>query len=328
MGQTPMKNDEIKKLHEFLGDRVKQHEHLAAYTTFKIGGPADFFYEARTSEELALAVSIGRKLHIPIFVLGGGSNILVSDKGVRGLVIRNLTSHIGIKGIKGTSQKKLVFVEADSGVPMNKLVRFTVDEGLAGLHMHLGLPGSVGGAVYMNSKWTRPEGYVGDTVYQVRLVTPTGKDTIELQSYFHFAYDSSRIQTTKDIVISVVFALLSDNRDSLWKTATESITYRRASQPQGVFSAGCMFRNLSKAEALSFSTPNHTTSAGYLVDHAGLKGVSVGEAAISTVHANFIINRGKATASDVVKLIELARETVLKQFGVRLTEEIERVGEF
>jgi UDP-N-acetylmuramate dehydrogenase len=211
---------------------------------------------------------------------------------------------------------------------MNKLVRFTVEEGLSGLHMHLGLPGSVGGALYMNSKWTHPEGYVGDAVYQVRIVNGEGDDVVVPQSYFHFAYDTSRLQTTKDIVISVVFALAAGEKDALWKIATDSITYRRSTQPQGVSSAGCTFRNLSRAEALALATPNLTTSAGYLVDHAGLKDMAVGDAVISPIHANFIVNTGKATAADVVKLIELARDRVFKQFGVRLTEEIERVGEF
>jgi UDP-N-acetylmuramate dehydrogenase len=257
---------------------------------------------------------------------------LIGGKGIRGLVIRNFTMHIGIKGVKSVTaqgqQKKIVFVEADSGVPINKLVRFTIDEGLAGLHMHLGLPGSVGGAVYMNSKWTHPDGYVGDAVYQVRLITADGQDEIKPQSYFHFAYDTSRIQTSKDVVISVVFALVADDKDSLWKIANESITYRRSTQPQGILSAGCTFRNLSHTEALTMSTPNLTTSAGYLVDHAGLKGASVGDAYISTQHANFIVNKGKATAADVVHLIEMAREAVQEKFGVTLKEEIERVGEF
>jgi UDP-N-acetylmuramate dehydrogenase len=321
--------EEFKKV---LGDRIKTDEPLARYTTFKVGGPADYFFEARSSEDLANAVSAARNLNVPVYILGGGSNILIGDKGIRGLVVRNLSSHIGIKGVKavtiGQESKKLVFVEADSGVPINKLVRFTVDEGLAGLHMHLGLPGTVGGAIYMNSKWTHPEGYVGDVVYQVRLVTQKGEDTVVPQSYFQFAYDSSRIQKTKDVVISVVFALTADDKDRLWKIATESITYRRSTQPQGVFTAGCTFRNLSRAEALTASTPNLTTSAGYLIDHAGLKNESSGDAYVSPVHANFIVNRGKATAHDVIKLIDRIEKSVQTQFNVRLSEEIERVGEF
>jgi UDP-N-acetylmuramate dehydrogenase len=180
----------------------------------------------------------------------------------------------------------------------------------------------------MNSKWTHPEGYVGDAVYQVRLITPEGEEKVVPQSYFRFAYDYSAIQQTKDTIISVVFALRADNKDALWATANESIAYRRLTQPQGILSAGCTFKNISQAEALIASTPNGTTSAGYLVDHAGLKGHTVGEAQISPIHANFIVNLGKAKASDVVELIEIARAKVKEQFGINLEEEIIRVGEF
>ena len=194
--------------------------------------------------------------------------------------------------------------------------------------MHLGLPGSVGGALYMNSKWTHPNGYVGDCVYQARIVTKTGEEKIVPQSYFHFAYDTSSLQTTDDIVISVVFALTAYDKDRLWAIANESIAHRKNTQPQGVFTAGCTFRNLSQSEAILASTPDGTMSAGRLLDHVGLKGTVVGGAMISPQHANFIVNTGKATAKDVIELIEIARAKVKEQFGITLTEEIERIGEF
>lgn len=238
-----------------------------------------------------------------------------------------------IKGMKGrvtagAAKKRLVFVEADSGMVFNSLVRFTVEEGLAGLEMHLGLPGSVGGAIFMNSKWTHPPGFVGDAVYQAELLTEDNTRVTVPNSYFHFGYDSSSIQKTKDILLKVIFALGADNKDRLWEIANKSIEYRRQTQPQGVKTAGCAFKNISEAEARAVSTPNLTTSAGFLIDHAGLKGASVGDAEISAVHANFIINRGRATASDVVQLLERARGKVKEKFGVTLEEEIIRVGEF
>lgn len=322
----------IEELQKKLGDRVKANEPLGKYTTFKIGGPADYWFDAKTTEELVAAITAGRELHLPIFLLGGGTNILVGDKGIRGFVVRNSTRGIAMRGAKGSRVKgesqELVFVEAESGVVMNQLVRFTVEEGLAGLEMQLGLPGSVGGAMYMNSKWTHPTGYVGDVVYQAKILTPENKVKIVPQSYFQFAYDTSSIQKTKDVVISVVFALHRDDKEKLWKIANESVLYRHATQPQGVHSPGCTFRNISEAEALSVPTPNHTTSAGFLVDHAGCKGMHVGDAWVSDLHANFIINKGAATAHDVIQLIENIRAKVRAQFGVRLEEEIVRVGEF
>lgn len=315
-----------------LGDQVKVEEPLARYTTFKIGGPADYFFDAKTQQELIDAIATARKLGIPFFIVGGGTNILIGDRGIRGLVIKNSTRSIGMKGMRGSigsgNTAGMVFVEADSGVSINKLVRFTIEEGLGGLEMHLGLPGSVGGAVYMNSKWTKPEGYVGDRVYQAKILTKHMEVQTVPQAYFRFAYDYSTLQRNPDIVLSVTFALRTEETSQLWTIANASIDYRRLSQPQGVFSAGCTFKNISKAQAIKAMTPNLTTSAGFLVDNAGLKGTRVGDAEISPVHANFIINRKSATAQEVVELIEIARSAVEQKFGVRLEEEIRRVGEF
>ncbi len=321
-----------EKLKKLFGEKLKQNEPLAPFTTFKIGGPADFFYEAKTRQELMFAIVEARRAGIPFFLFGGGSNILIGDRGIRGLVIKNSTKEIRIAGIKGILKSGVshgkVYVQADSGVPFNSLVRFTIEEGLEGLQMHLGLPGTVGGAMFTNSKWMHPESYVGDTVYQATILTPKNEVKMVPKSYFHFGYDQSNIGKTGDIVLSVVFALSPEKKELLWNIANESIAYRKITQPQGVLSPGCTFQNITKAQAIAIPTPGHTTSAGFLIDHAGLKGVVIGDAQISTQHANFIINRGKATASDVVQLIERARDQVKKQFGVTLKEEIIRVGEF
>lgn len=305
---------------------------LAPFTTFKIGGPAEFFYEAGSVTELVEAVTKGRKLGFPITILGGGTNVLIGDKGIRGLVIKNNTGAITIRGMKGRyhAGRKIgsVYVEADSGVVFNKLVRFTVEEGLGGLEAHLGLPGTVGGAIFMNSKWTKPVSFIGDAVYQATILTPKNETKIVDRSFFRFAYDTSIIQKTADIVLRVVFSLTPGEKDDLWKIANQSIAYRRESQPQGVKSPGCTFRNISKSQAVVAVTPNRTTSAGFLVDHAGLKGKAIGDAQISPIHANFIVNNGHAKATDVVELIEIAKAKVKQQFGVELEEEIVRLGEF
>lgn len=319
-------------LRNIFGDKLKENEELGKYTTFKVGGPADYFINATSTDELISAVSEARMLQMPVFVLGGGTNLLIGDKGIRGMVVKNSTDKMKVVGVKGQrtaqSDTRRVYVQADSGVVMNKLVRFSAEEGLRGLEMHLGLPGTVGGAVYMNSKWTKPQGYVGDVVYQAEILTPGGDRKVVPQKYFQFAYDTSHIQTSGDIVLSVVFALERDTKDHLWAVANESIAYRRQTQPQGVKSAGCTFRNVSRSEILSRGLPPQATSAGFLVDHAGLKGLTVGDAQISPMHANFIINLGKARASDVIQLIERAKDQVKSQFGITLEEEIVRVGEF
>lgn len=325
-------NAALDQFQKLFGDRIKLNEPLSNHTTFRIGGPADIFFNAQTTEELVNSIVEARRLSLPIFILGGGTNILIGDMGIRGIVIKNNTGRIVTRGIKGSVKSGEasgdVYVEADSGVIFNRLVRFTIEEGLQGIEMHLGLPGTVGGAIYMNSKWTKPEGYVGDSVYQAEILTSDGKRTVVPKNYFQFAYDSSSIQKTNEVVLSVIFEFHSDTKERLWKIATESMTHRRNTQPQGVKSAGCIFRNISKANAITYGLPNQTTSAGFLIDHAGLKGVTQGDAQISPVHANFIINRGKAKASDVIQLIDRAKEQVKKQFNIELQEEIQRVGEF
>ncbi len=316
---------------EFPG-RLRFHEPLALYTTFKIGGEADGFIEVRTTQELVRVVTLAREREVPVTILGGGSNVLISDAGVRGLVVKNAARDIRIMGMKGlvvsgTSSGE-VFVKADAGTSVNQLVRFTIEEGLAGLEMHLGLPGSVGGAIYMNSKWTKPSAYVGDRVYQATILTPDNRVHVVPKTYFSFQYDYSKIQKTGDIVLDVLFCLSKSDKQILWKTANASIAYRRSTQPTGVRSPGCTFKNISQLQALTAPTPLHTTSAGYLIDHAGLKGMAVGGARVSTVHANFIENTGKATAKDVIQLIDLIKRTVKEKYGIELEEEIVRIGAF
>ena len=311
----------IKKLQDKFGTKIQEHVVLAPFTTFNIGGPADYFLEAHTGHDLAQAVILARQLHLPFFILGGGSNILIGDKGFRGLVIRNSTRSITMKGAKGAIsggiKTESVYVEADSGVPFNLLVRFTIDSGLQGLEMHLGLPGSVGGAIYMNSKWMDPPSYVGDVVYQARILTPTNDIRTVAKEYFR-----------GDIILSVVFELHRADKDTLWDSANKSIEHRKNTQPQGAKTAGCIFKNITPADAIIAQTPGHIASSGYLIDHAGCKDIAVGGAKVSPIHANFIVNTGNATASDVLQLIRTIQERVQKQFNVTMKEEVIRIGEF
>ena len=313
-----------------IGMCVKVNEPLASYTTFKIGGPADNFFEAKTRDEFVGAVIAARKSHISYFVLGGGSNLLISDAGFRGLVIKNATNAITIRGMKGAikngEQNGSVYVEADAGTPFNSLVRFKIEEGLAGLEMHLGLPGSVGGAIFMNSKWTKPPAYVGDVVSQVILLDITNTIVMKPKEFFHFSYGKSVIQESGEIVLGVLFELTRQSKDEIWKRANESIAYRRSTQPQGVKTAGCAFKNISQADAIAAGTPNQTRSAGFLIDHAGGKQMHVGDAAVSSVHANFIVNTGKATAHDVLQLKQMIKQKVFETFHVTLQEELVVLG--
>lgn len=327
---TDMK-DKSEELSEKFGLKVSYSVPLAPFTTLKIGGPAEYYVEPKNKKQLTDTVLIAKKLGLPITILGGGSNVLIADSGINGLVIRNQSRDITVRGVKGKvvegRQVGSVFVEADSGVIFNSFVRFTIEEGYKGIEMHLGLPGTVGGAVYMNSKWTRPTGYVGDVVYQGTIINKAGEILDVPHDYFQFGYDTSILQKTHEILLSATFQFELAPKEELWARANESIGYRRVSQPQGVATPGCTFRNISQADAMTIPTPGQTQSAGYLIDASGMKGATVGGAQISSVHANFIVNTGGATASDVRELIAKVKEAVKGKFGVDLVEEIEYLGD-
>ena len=305
---------------------IVKNELMDKYTTFKIGGPADYFVRVKTREELLEAIHEAGELGVKLFVLGGGTNILVGDKGIRAMVIRLEIDTIQLAGYSYTNA---VTLAAGAGVLVNRLVRYTLDHGLSGLENFLGQPGTVGGAVYINAHNMWKNDFFGSHIIEAELVDRAGHLTKVPQSYFRFGYDQSRIQKTKEIVVSVVVRLSKmTNVADAWNTANEVASYRQKTQPYGIGSAGCTFRNISVAQALRLDTPNATRSAGYLIDQCGLKGTRTGNAAIARDHANFIVNCGGAKATDVIQLIRLIKAKVKQRFGIVLHEEIVKVGEF
>ena len=313
--------------------KIKSGEPLAKYTTLRIGGPAEYFYVARNPDEIIKAIQTANAAKIPYYILGGGTNVLLSDKGLPGLVIRNESRSIKIikrlgKVKNGVIQVEQALVEVDTGALINQLVRFTCDEGLEGLERHLGLPGTVGGALFMNSKWTKPTAYVGDALYQAKILDKNGEVKMVERNYFNFAYDHSILQKTHEIVLTALFLLKKSDTKELWERANASMEYRKVTQPMGVATAGCTFRNIPLSDAIRIGTPNRTTSAGYLVDQVGLKDFRIGQAQFSGKHANFVINLGGATATDVKGLIEEAKRRVKEKFNVTIEPEVVLVGEF
>lgn len=323
-------NNKYKRFINILGEnKVTLNEPLDKYTSFKIGGPADIFFRAKNIKDLVLAVNSARKLSIPLFLTGGGTNILVSDNGFRGIVVKNDTTGIkilGLKGKKGTVQT--VYIEAESGVTVNRLVRFALDMGFSGIEYFLGQPGTVGGAVYINAHNMKKGVYFGDNVIEAKILDKTGEIKTVSKNYLRFDYDKSIIQDTHETVLSVVLTLKRENKELVWRRASEALDYRHKTQPAGVYSSGCTFRNILKSDAIRLATPDFTTSTGYLLDSVGLKGIKAGGAMFSQNHANFIIHHGKAKASDVLELIKLAKNKVKEKFGIDLKEEIVLVGEF
>lgn len=315
---------------------VQEHIPLASFTNWRIGGPAEYFVEVTSLSDLRDALSFAKKKNIPFVVLGGGTNVLVSDAGVRGLVIRNKMSQIRIVAYKGKLSKegdqdrKNVYIAADAGVLVNRLVRYTLDQGLSGLENFLGQPGTVGGALYINAHNMSKHDFFGDHIVEGTIISPDGSLKTVPSSYFEFGYDESTLQETKEVVVSAVVQLEQciTEKDKLWKKAEEAMLYRTSTQPKGYPTAGCTFRNISAADAKRAKIPNGITSAGFLIDACGLKGTQIGNAIISKDHANFILNLGGATATDIKKLIDLAKTKVKEKFDIDLSEEVVLLGEF
>lgn len=327
-------SNNYKKLIAALGEKkILLHEPLNKYSSFHIGGPADIFFKARTCDDLVKAVTSAWYFKVPVFVISGGTNLLISDYGYRGLVVKNETSSIKLVGVIGRKKESLTKVhtallEVESGVGINRLVRFTLDQGFAGLAAFLGQPGCVGGAVWVNAHNMKMGKFFGDSVFGAKILQLGGKIIDVSKSYFKFGYDQSIIQKTHDIVLSVRFKLEVGDKRSLWEIAQRALEYRRENQPVGVFSSGCIFRNIKKSDAIRLATPNYTCSAGYLIEGVNLKGYQIGEACFSNDHANFILNKGKARARDVLDLVNIAKKRIKERYKLELKEEIVLVGEF
>lgn len=288
---------------------------LAPLTTFKVGGPAEWLADVSSSDQLQELVADASASGIAVTVLGGGSNVLVSDAGIDGVVVR-----LKLTSIDRIDERS---IRSGAGVTINGLVRWTVGRGLAGLEAWAGTPGTVGGAIHGNAHWNGEN--IGDHVRDVRLVTPDGHIRDVPVTDMGFAYDTSRIQRTKEIVASATFHVTSGDVTALRDRARASLHYRKATQPLALSSAGCIFQNPSPTDSVPEDVPR---SAGALIDRAGLKGERSGGARVSDRHANFIVNESNASAEDIRSLIERARSAVFERFGVTLKDEIVYLGTF
>jgi UDP-N-acetylmuramate dehydrogenase len=297
-------------------DRVKADVALAPYTTFRVGGPADWFLEPRTSEEILTALKIAHATGISVTLLGGGSNVLVSDQGIRGLVIRPRGGEVCAVD-EG-------HMRADAAVTINGLVRWTINHGRAGLEAWAGTPGTVGGAIFGNAHFDGR--LISDAVSEVRLGARDATTADVPAVAMAFGYDRSRLQGSGEILLSAVFRVSPGDPPALRATARASLAYRKRTQPLDTPSAGCIFQNPQpERDRVPDDIP---WSAGALVDRAGLKNTAIGGARVSPTHGNFIVNEGTASSADIRELIDLCKRAVREQFGVNLREEIVYLGEF
>jgi UDP-N-acetylmuramate dehydrogenase len=308
----------VEELGRRLGTaRLERDAPLAPLTTFKIGGPADLLFRAQTEDELARAVESARELEIPHFLLGIGANILVGDRGFRGLVIRN-----EVRGIEFLDETR---VRAGSGVEVyHDLIQATVAAGLGGLHHFVGIPSTVGGAIWQNLHFLSPPPerertvFIEEVVESCELLTEEGERRTVGLDYLRFGYDYSILHERQDVVLSTTFRLNPQPREVMREVIRANLQWRDERHPDLWLypCAGSIFQKIEDV------------GAGRLIDQCGLKGQVLGNAQIFHKHANIIVNLGGATAADVVKLIELAQSTVERELGYSLRTEIGLIGEF
>jgi UDP-N-acetylmuramate dehydrogenase len=306
-------------LRQALGpDRVRTGEVLAPYTTFRIGGPADLFYEPATADELAAALLAAREHGVPFFLLGLGANILVGDRGFRGLVIRNRARHLEFSPAEGT-------VRAESGaVVWPDLIEAAVAHGLSGLEHYVGIPSTVGGALWQNLHFLSPAParertmFIAEVTDGAEILSVEGERRTVGVDYFELGYDTSVLHHRPDVVLAATFRLAPEDPERMRRIVEENLQWRRERHPplDTEPSAGSIFK---KIEGIG---------AGRLIDECGLKGTRIGGAMITRRHANIFINTGGATAADVRALIAHCQEVVERRTGYRLEVEISLVGEF
>ncbi|HEX7049429.1 MAG TPA: UDP-N-acetylmuramate dehydrogenase [Longimicrobiales bacterium] len=308
----------LKRLIERLGARrVERDVPLAPLTTFRVGGPADALYRARNVSELVRAVRAAREFGVPYFVLGVGANILVADKGFRGLVIRNES-----RGIEFLDD---VRVRADSGVLIfHDLIDATVARGLGGLHHFVGIPSTVGGAIWQNLHFLSPPParertvFIEEVLESCEILSEEGERRTVDRAYFDFGYDYSILHDRRDVVLRATFRLEPEPRERLHEVMRENLKWRDERHPDLWLypCAGSIFRKIEGV------------GAGRLIDQCGLKGHVIGNAQIFHKHANIIVNLGGATAADIRALIDLAQSTVARELGHELVPEIGMIGDF
>jgi UDP-N-acetylmuramate dehydrogenase len=291
-------------------------EPLAPYTTFRIGGPADLLYNATSADALATAITSARELEVPWFVLGLGANILVGDGGFRGVVIRNMARAHAI-----SPDGRL---RAESGAIMRDLVLDSVAQGWSGLEHYIGIPSTVGGALWQNLHFLSPAParertmFIAEVFDSCEILAESGERRVVGPDYVQFGYDDSVFHHTRDVVLQATLRLERGDPADLHRILQENLSWRGARHPwlEVHPSAGSIFKKIADV------------GAGRLVDQCGLKGFRVGGAAISHMHANIMVNLGGATAADVRALIAHAQAAVFERFGHTLEPEIAFVGEF
>lgn len=310
-----------EKLRRALGEGLLTREPMRHHTTLRIGGPADYYFAARTPDALVAALRAGHEAGMPVFLLGGGSNLLVADDGFRGLVVRNACKRIEFDGTA---------VMAECGADFLELIQRCRDAGLGGLEFAAGIPGSVGGALYGNAGCYGQD--IGSFTIECTVCNPDGANVHTLPAaWFEFAYRDSRLKREPKVLISCLLQLRPGDRAASQREIDEKLEIRRVRHPQWRVepTAGSYFKNLPpdwQMPGAKLSPGTRRVAAGQLLDEVGCRGLRVGDAMVYEKHANIIVNAGHATAREVLELAEIMKARVREKFGVKLEEEVMFVG--
>ncbi len=300
-----MQKEEITACLKMLGCQVREKEPLASYTSFKIGGAADWLVTVNTRDTAAAVLQFCTQQKLPLFILGNGSNVLVSDRGVEGVVMRIDCGKERLT-VQGTQ------VTAQAAVPLSRLCRFACEQGLSGLEFAYGIPGTVGGGTYMNAG--AYGGQLSNVISSVTVLTPTGEVQELSADELDFDYRHSVFMEQPLLIWSVTLTLQQGDTAEIRKAMEKHLCCRREKQPLEYPSGGSFFKRPTGY------------FAGALIEQCGLKGTTVGGAQISEKHAGFLINRGGATCDEVLKLCDQVQQTVQDRFGVTLEREVQFVG--
>ena len=287
---------------------VKENVDLKELTTIKIGGLARFFVQTNQVDELKKLLKYTYQNNLAIFVLGGGSNVIFSDSGFNGIIIK-LTAD----SFKIISSLEKIVIEFGAGYPSSLAATKTAELGYSGFECLSGLPGTIGGAIYQNSKWPKDNYQISDNLLSVSYLDKNAILVTKTREELKFAYGYSQFQDFSATIISARFIFRKKSPQLIKKRMKEVMAYRLLTQPHGVYTAGCVFKNINEQ------------SAGYLLDKSGLKETTFGQMTVSKKHANFFINQGSASSKDYLSLVEKAKQLVKAQFNLDLKEEVQFV---
>ncbi len=302
----------VSELKKEFGDKILVDQPLMKLTTFGTGGNARLLMEVKSAEDLSMIVKVARRLGIPVFMLGGGSNVLIADSGYDGLILKN-----SIMGMECDGEE----IRCGAGEELQKLVDFAADTGLTGLEFATGIWGTVGGAIFGNAGAYGSE--TGAVVKSAELVDKQGNIRMVTANYLEFSYRSSKLKKSGEFVTRAVFALKTGKRETIRQKIAEIMAKRSVKFPIEKNSAGCFFKNIPDKNS-KFGK----LSTGKLLEDAGAKDMHFGGAQVFRNHANIIINDGTARSSDIKKLADLLKSKVENKFGIKLQEEVILLGNF